>query len=157
MFIMVMQPMWSNLGLILSLFVWYNLVSVWALTGNSKAHPEHCQVCKIERSAKIAAFRCLAGFWIQLQVQFTVICVLWICLLKFTMKTSEWRRLTSVLYLSSKHNSSKSTKHQNDAVDCFYCHLWTYFTIFSSVCSIDSKQVNVCWVYSSIWRHHSPY
>ena len=33
---------------------------------------------------------------------------------------------------------------------CFYCHLRTYFTSFSSVSDFDIEQVNVRWVVSGV-------
>ena len=30
---------------------------------------------------------------------------------------------------------------------CFYCWLWTYFTLFSSASIVDFEQVNISWVF----------
>ena len=41
---------------------------------------------------------------------------------------------------------SKVNIKDNKTFWCFYCKLWTYFTLISSVSIVEFEQVNVCWV-----------
>ena len=45
-----------------------------------------------------------------------------------------------------KHTRTMSLALPLTLLWCFYCELWTYFTSFPSVSSVDLNQVNVSWV-----------
>ena len=46
---------------------------------------------------------------------------------------------------------SKLTKrHQNNNIWCFFCYLWTYFAIYSTVNIVEFKQIDAGWAWGTV-------
>ena len=60
----------------------------------------------------------------------------------YFLKVNLW----NMFKVKTKHTRTMSLALPLTLLWCFFCELWTYFTPFPSVSSVDLNQVNVSWV-----------